>query len=401
MTHYLVLGAGLQGTAAVHDLLLRSEATALTWVDNDAARLQSGLSRIRGLCRSALEQPGFQGLRGQAADAADRRALAPLFQSADVCLNALPYRFSAALTQLALEGGCHYLDLGGNTQVVREQLELHRAHPRAAELCVLPDCGLMPGMGNLFTALALQRMGDLERVALRCGGLPRDPKPPLDYMLLFSVAGLTNEYFGHAEVLRQGRVVSVATFTGLETVHVPGLGRLEAFITSGGLSTTPTSFAGRIEELDYKTLRYPGHHAKFQVLLELGLLDEDPIAVGGQMVVPRHLMHVLLERVLHHPGDRDVAVLSMEARAKSGAHLSIHVEDHFDEATGFTAMERTTAYSATACAHLVARGDVQPGPRSLELAVDPEAYLEALRARGIRVEIDERTGAQGGRGGTH
>lgn len=85
---------------------------------------------------------------------------------------------------------------------------------------------------------------------------------------------------GNADVLRNGKVASVATFTELEDIEFPGMGKLEAFITSGGLSTTPWSFEGKIKELDYKTIRYPGHYAKFKVLRDLGLLSEDSVQVG-------------------------------------------------------------------------------------------------------------------------
>jgi lysine 6-dehydrogenase len=180
----------------VHDLILRCEATSVAWVDNDETRLNAGLARINKLCASEIARAGFQGLKGHKLDASDEAGLATLFKASDVCLNALPYRFALQMTRLALDGDCHYLDLGGNTEIVRKQQAMHKAHANATKLCVLPDCGLMPGMGNLFTALAVKRLGDLERVAVRCGGLPQNPKPPLDYMILFSVAGLTNEYFG-------------------------------------------------------------------------------------------------------------------------------------------------------------------------------------------------------------
>jgi len=382
MTHYLVLGAGRQGTAAVHDLVTHGGATAITWVDSEQVRLSAGLRRV-------ARSTGFESIRGQTLDASDRRALMPLFTEANVCLNALPYRFSLAMTQLALESDTHYLDLGGNTAIVREQFEMHRNHPRAAELCVLPDCGLMPGLGNILVALAVQELGDCARVAVRCGGLPQNPKPPLDYMLVFSVAGLTNEYFGRAQVLRGGKLAEVPTFTELENFELEGLGPVEAFITSGGLSTTPETFEGRIQDLDYKTIRYPGHHAKFKVLLDLGLLGEEPVRVGKVDVVPRHLLHLLMEKHLDFPGERDVTVITMEAAAKRGKkRLRAALVDRHDERTGFSSMERTTAFSATACAAMVARGDVKPGPGPLERAIDPVLFLEELATRGLAVEIE-------------
>jgi lysine 6-dehydrogenase len=391
MTHYLVLGAGRQGTAVVHDLVEHGGATSITWVDSREAALQTSMRRVS-------QATGFKALRGQALDASDRRALMPLFTEAKVCVNALPYRYSLAMTQLALEGGTHYLDLGGNTEIVQEQLELHRAHHRGAELCVLPDCGLMPGLGNLLVALAVDELGPCSVVEVRCGGLPQDPMPPLDYMIVFSVAGLTNEYFGRAQVLRDGAVTEVPTFTELEEFEVEGLGPVEAFITSGGLSTTPQTFAGRIDELDYKTIRYPGHHGKFKVLLELGLLGEDPVRVGNVDIVPRQLLHHQLEKHLTHPGAKDVTVLTMRAEAKppkKGAQapegkraIRARMLDVHDERTGYSSMERTTAFSATACAAMVARGDAVVGPGTLETAIDPHTFLRELATRGIEVAIE-------------
>lgn len=391
MTHYLVLGAGRQGTAVVHDLVENGGATAITWVDSREASLQTSMRRV-------AQATGFKAVRGQALDATDRRALMPLFTEAKVCVNALPYRYSLAMTQLALEGGTHYLDLGGNTEIVQEQLELHRMHHRGAELCVLPDCGLMPGLGNLLVALAVDELGPCSSVEVRCGGLPQDPKPPLDYMIVFSVAGLTNEYFGRAQVLRGGAVTEVPTFTELEEFEVEGLGPVEAFITSGGLSTTPETFAGRIDELDYKTIRYRGHHEKFKVLLELGLLGEEPIRVGNVDIVPRQLLHRQLEKHLSHPGAKDVTVLTMRAEArppKKGKSapagkqsIRARLLDVHDERTGYSSMERTTAFSATACAAMVARGDAVVGPGTLETAIDPHIFLRELGTRGIEVTIE-------------
>jgi lysine 6-dehydrogenase len=382
MTHYLVLGAGRQGTAAVHDLVTHGGASAITWVDSEEARLSAGLRRIG-------RATGFEAIRGQALDASDRRALMPLFTEANVCLNALPYRFSLAMTQLALESETHYLDLGGNTAIVREQLDLHRRHPNGSKVCVLPDCGLMPGLGNLLVALAVQELGDCAKVAVRCGGLPQNPKPPLDYMLVFSVAGLTNEYFGKAQVLRGGKLTEVSTFTELESFAIEELGPVEAFITSGGLSTTPETFAGRIGELDYKTIRYPGHYAKFKVLLDLGLLGEDPVRVGKVDVVPRQLLHLLLEKHLDFPGEKDVTVITMEAVAKKGKkRIAAKLVDRADSKTGHSSMERTTAFSATACAAMVARGEARIGPGPLETAIDPILFLSELEERGLTVEID-------------
>ena len=190
-THYLVLGAGLQGTAAVHDLIVRGNARALTWIDNDAKRLDTGLARIRKVCAAEIGRAGFAGLNGHLLDASNEAALAPLFKAADVCFNALPYRFSLQMTRLALDGDAHYIDLGGNTDIVRKQLEMHKAHANASKLCVLPDCGLMPGMGNIFTALAVKRVREFaSEISTLCSYSPSPARIRLSNRFLFMIEAI-------------------------------------------------------------------------------------------------------------------------------------------------------------------------------------------------------------------
>lgn len=396
MTTILVMGLGLQGTAAAHDLVLhglgKDGEGRILLMDVDIGRLEAARVRLEKLtgCRS------IETVQLGAPTSADDPQAGPvreLLAEADLAMNCLPYRYSEAITALALDAECHLADLGGNTAIVRRQLELAQAHPAGQRVAVLPDCGLMPGMGNLFVAHAVRELGDCDAVKVRCGGLPVVPSGPLDYALLFNVYGLINEYFGQAQVLRGGRVAEVSTFTELEEIGIDfeGYGlparAAEAFITSGGLSTTPWTFAGRIGELDYKTVRYAGHHAKIQLLLELGLLGEDEVELlRGGNAVPRDVLATLLERVLTQDEVEDLAFLRCTATAGS-KRLELEMFDRRSPETGFTAMERTTAYSATACLLGVLEGTTQIGAGPIEVAVDTGAYLEALAKRGIEVRV--------------
>ena len=384
----------MQGVAAAHDLVKHGGAERLILVDSSEERLDAAKVRLQALT-------GFPAIETRHIDVAGPDGpLRAAFEEADLCMNCLPYRFSLAMTRLALDTRTHIADLGGNTAVVREQLEMAAAHPRGGEVAVLPDCGLMPGMGNLFVAHALAELGDCSAVHVRCGGLPTEPRGPLDYELIFNVYGLINEYFGRAQVLRGGELVELDTFTELEPVEIDferhGLPSraCEAFITSGGLSTTPWTFAGRIGELDYKTVRFAGHHERFKLLVDLGLLDEEPVTVnpsrddlGPARVAPRDVLAGCLERNLSWPDTVDLAFLRCTATATSGERLELEMFDVLDEATGFTAMERTTAYSATACLVGVPAGKVAIGAGPIEAAVDTGWYLEALAERGIEVRV--------------
>lgn len=368
-----VLGAGMQGTAAAYDMA-RFGAAAVRLLDQDGDRARAGAERINALL-------GRPAATGAALDARDGQAVARALEGARVTLSGLPYYLNPGAARAAIAAGSSFGDLGGNTDVVWEELALD-GEARARGVSVVPDLGLAPGMGNTLAAYAMGRVRGARRVGVRCGGLPQVPRPPLDYKLVFSVEGLTNEYFGKAVFLRGGRRVEVDTFDELEPVAWAGIAPLEAFTTSGGTSTCPWTFEGRLDAYDYKTIRYDGHFAKVKLLKDLGLLDLAPLDVGGARVVPREVFHALARARLAFPGDRDLVLLRVTCEGADET-LTLSLRDDHDEATGFTAMERTTAFPASIVCLMMAAGDVPPGAHRLESAVDPARFVEALGRRGF------------------
>ena len=162
-------------------------------------------------------------------------------------------------------------------------------------MTIVPDCGMGPGLNISLGTYVMELVEKPEEVLIWDGGLPQDPQEPWNYVSTFNLGGLTNEYDGNAFFLRDGQVTPVPCFSGYEVLEFPApLGRLEAFVTSGGLSTSPWTFEGRLNRLENKTLRYPGHVAQFKAFSDLGLLGLDPIDVAGQKVVPRDVFHALL-----------------------------------------------------------------------------------------------------------
>ena len=125
------------------------------------------------------------------------------------------------------------------------------------------------------------------------------------HRIVFAVEGLINEYVERARVIRGGHVVEVESMTEVESLDFPApFGRMEAFQTSGGTSTLPETFAGRVRELDYKTIRYPGHCERFKLLIDLGLCASDEVEVDGSRVTPRRVATTRGARsrlLCHHP----------------------------------------------------------------------------------------------------
>lgn len=381
--HYVVLGAGMQGSAVAYDMAKFGEASQVRLLDYDLALAERVAADINRLTGNTLVVPGQVDVR-------DRQSLLDNLKGAHACLSAVPYPFNPQIAECAIEVGASFCDLGGNTDVVKQELALHEK-ALAAGVSIVPDCGLMPGMGNTLAVHGMEQLDSCEEVQIRCGGLPQNPKPPLGYKLVFSIGGLTNEYFGKAVILRDGQVVEVDTFDELETLELPApLGTCEAFTTSGGTSTCPWTFAGQVKTYEYKTVRYPGHYEKFKLMRDLGLLELDPVQVGEQQVVPRELFHAVVKDKIDFPEDHDLVVLRTTCRGlKDGQPLSIEYTliDYHDEATGFSAMSRTTGFPASIVAIMMAQGRAVKGGVPLEKAIPAGPFLEELARRGIHVAV--------------
>ena len=381
---YTVLGAGRQGVALAYDLAANGEGEHIVLADADERVARRAARRLRGLLTT--NRCRFEPRR---CDVARRAEVRGAIAGADVVLSAVPYRFNAALARLAVDSRASFLDLGGNTAVVRAELALH-AKAKRAGVSVVPDCGLAPGLGNHLAAHGVGELDSPQHVHVRCGGLPERPIPPLGYKLVFNFRGLWNEYRGVGEFLRRGVRVDVPALTELEELDFEGLGRLEAAVTSGGTSTCAATWKGVLKSYDYKTLRYPGHWTVIRALFALGFMDERFVARGGERFAPLELTQRLFEAKLAFPEVRDVAVLrtTVEGRHRGRARrLQYDVVERCDPRTGFGAMERATAFPAALVAHLQARRLVAPGARPLELAVPARAYFDELPGHGIRVTL--------------
>jgi lysine 6-dehydrogenase len=379
---YAVLGAGRQGTAIAYDVARFGEASEVVLADASAEAAEGAAARVNALL-------GREVARAVRLDGRDRAALASILADADCAASALPYPMNPLITEVAIAQRSHLCDLGGNTDLVRGQLALH-PQAEAAGVSVIPDCGQVPGMGTTLMVLAMSMLDQPEDVVMWDGGLPQDPQPPWNYALTFNIGGLTNEYFGDAVFLRDGKVTHVPCFDPADDQRVvfrEPYGELEAFVTAGGTSTMPWTFECKIRTIENRTLRYPGHAEKWRVLTDAGLLEEEPLDVGNVRVAPRDVLHALLEpRIRAAPDLRDVVLIRIEARGLHQGRPAVarlELIDTYDEATGFTAMQRTTGFDAAIVAGMMARGETPRGAVPVELAIDPERFAAEMERRGF------------------
>lgn len=376
---YIVIGAGRQGIAAAYDLARFGEASRVTLADFDLTLAKNAAERVNALVPGKIAD-------AIALDVRDENAVRKALKGYTVALGAAPYFYNLGLTHSAIETGVSFCDLGGNTDIVRKQHGMDREAARAG-VCVVPDCGMGPGMGNTLAVYAMGLVGEPEHVYMYDGGLPQKPKAPWNYELTFSIEGLTNEYYGGMTILRQGELFHAPCFTEFEIVDVPPVGKLEAFLIAGGVSTAPWTFRGKLQTYQLKVLRYPGTFAQLKAFSDLGLFNLDPVGVNGNQVIPRKLFHALYEPQVRVDECRDVCIVRVRAVGKKdGRRTEAEVEilDYYDEATGFTAMQRLTGWHMSIVAILMAKGEIPHGAVPLELAVPGSLFVTEARKRGFK-----------------
>lgn len=373
----LILGAGRMGHGAAFDLIHNSPGVeSVTVADFDLKKAEA-----------VAEQVGTDRITAHHVDAGNQSDVARLMAHHDAAISCVNYWYNESLSRAAIDTNTHLCDLGGNNYVVDSQLALDE-EAKAAGVSIIPDCGLAPGMVSILAMHGAAKFDTVDEIHIRVGGLPQDPQPPLNYQLVFSVEGLINEYVEVARVIRDGKMIEVPSMTELESLEFDGFPPLEAFQTSGGTSTLPDTFLGKIKELDYKTIRYAGHCDKFKTMIDLGLCSSDEILVDYQKVKPRKVFGELLQKYLPADGPDYVLVRLEFVGTKDGAakKLRYDIVDKQDEATGMSAMMRTTAFPASIIAQMMARGDVLTrGAAPQEKAIDPDKFVAELSRREIRI----------------
>jgi len=380
----LVLGAGLQGSACAYDLLRQPNVDRVTLADLQPGRAASFVKRAGG----GRGRGAGTGKRLALArlDVKDAKRLRPLLERHDAVLCALPYYFNLAVTKAAVAAGIPCADLGGNTEIVRQQKKLHAVAKRKG-ISVIPDCGLAPGMVNILAAEGIRRVGQADTVKIYVGGLPQHPEPPLNYQIVYSLEGALDYYTTPSWVLRDGKPARVDALSEVETVEVPApVGALEAFHTGGGISTMPWAYAGKVRTMEYKTLRYRGHVAIMRALRDLGLLDLKPMAVRGVKVAPRDAFIAAVSPKLTKPQGRDLVALRVEVTGVTGRRAAWQLLDYYDEQHGISAMMRATGYSLAVTGMMQVDGRITAhGVHTPDEAVPFQAYVDELAKRGVEI----------------
>lgn len=378
---FLVLGAGKMGYAVAYDLIRSPKVEQVVLTDRSEAILKTTADR--------LKDPK---LVPALVDVTNERELGQLMEEVDVAISCVTYEHNYELTKLALSTRTHFVDLGGNEELVRRQFLLDEL-AKERGVSIIPDAGLAPGMVSLLAASAAESLDEVYDMRIRVGGVPIDREiNTLGYAQVFSVEGLINEYSEDCTLIRDGKLLQLPALSELEEIEFPPpFGRMEAFNTSGGISTLPQSYLNRIQHLDYKTVRYIGHCQAVRAIQELGFFS--PEKFNGSELSPRAVLAGQLAK--HLPvGEPDAVLLRVSVSGnKSGkpSQLVFDCVDYADQAVGLSAMMRMTAFPASILGQMLARGDINKrGVLRQEESVPTRLFLTELSGRGIAIKMTER-----------
>jgi len=243
-----IIGAGKVGATIATLLETCRFCAGVTLADSRAD------VNLKGLGKSKLRR----------LDVTRRTELAAYVRSVDAIVSAAPYFLNKSIAEACAKAGVSYFDLTEDVETTNFVRQLAGAKRRAT---FMPQCGLAPGAINIVGGSLASSLTAVRHCEMRVGALPLNASNQMKYYLSWSTAGLINEYCQVGEALHAGKRVTTMPLDGVERITIDGT-EYEAFNTSGGVATMCETFEGRVQELNYKTMRYPGHRDLMKFLLQ-------------------------------------------------------------------------------------------------------------------------------------
>jgi saccharopine dehydrogenase-like NADP-dependent oxidoreductase len=360
MKRALVLGCGLIGKTIAIDL---SEDFAVTVLDFSRQALDS-----------LNDRPNIKKIEGSAADL---NFLAGLIKDADIVCGVLPGSLDGPAKRLVIDLGVNYVSPSG----FKNADGLDELAKKRGVTAVF-DMGVSPGMSNYLVGRGAHLLDSLDEGIIYVCGIPQRLDPPFNYRTVFCLEDTLNEYIRPARYVDDWQVKVAPALSGLEEVDIPGIGKLEAFFTDG-LRSAADNIKGRV--VAEKTMRWPGYVDAINILKAAGLLDTDPIDIGGVKIVPRDFAAALLRprwELRPEAGDRDYTVMRVITKGRKGTEqvtYTWNMVDGFDESTMIHSMARTTAYPCVATVRAIANGMIREhGFIAPELLVSDDKFYDFL-----------------------
>ncbi len=373
----LLVGAGMMGTAVAKDLVETDYIAQVTVADFDADAAHTAKQKCGGFDTS---------IEAVQLDLADKRRSVQLMQKHDLVVGAYPERWAVRAREYALQAGVDLVDMTA-LHDLEKGIELDgRLQERG--LTAIPGCGVAPGLSNILMGVGCERVDNPHTGIIMVGGLPQEPKPPLEYAVVFSFDTVIDEYTVPPRIIEEGEIRTKEPLSGLQEVHFDSpVKTAECFLTDGLTTLLYTMPKRGLQTVVEKTVRYPGHRDKLALLRDCGFFCDEPVEVAGTEISPREFTSALMTSLLYDEEARDVTCMRVIVRGDETVEFDLM--DFYDEEEGVSSMARTTGYTCAAVARMLMEGHIaQKGFVPPEEAVGERNYQELkrrLRQRDIKV----------------
>ncbi|MDG5767254.1 saccharopine dehydrogenase C-terminal domain-containing protein [Balneolales bacterium ANBcel1] len=379
-----IIGAGSVGSALTHVLMEQEAINTLIILDRNGNALDELKQEMAG-------HPSISKMRTFKVGMEEYASILTLIKDMDVMISALPYKYNLELARIAANNECHFLDLGGNDQVFEKQLELDDLAARNRTY-IVPNCGLAPGLLNIIAYNGYKQFDSVSTLEIMSGGLPLNPKPPLNHHLSFSAVGFLEEHLPPVLAVRDGKPVNVEPLSGLEPVSFtshPELKGLEKFHTGGHITSIAKTLAGSVDNISYKTIRHRGNHDIMEALIKLGFAEKRIIDIGTSMTYRDLLIRKFRSQLPENLPDIVLAKVRLIGKidGKSQTHRYELVYEYNPD-DGHSAIMTCTAVPTAMIAMSVLNGEVSgsPGVKAPEEVIDAEPFLKNLEEWGINIK---------------
>lgn len=331
----IVLGAGLVGKAIAADLSANFEVTSAD------------------LSQDALDAVAQHGIQTVRTDLSNQEELKKLIAPFDLVVGAVPGFMGFRTAGTVIESGKNMVDIS----FFPEDAFALDGLAKKNNVTIVTDCGVAPGMGNIILGYHNKQM-EISSYECLVGGLPVVREWPFEYKAVFSPVDVIEEYTRPARYIQNGKEVVREALSDPELIHFDGIGTLESWNSDGLRSLIYTM--PNIPDMIEKTLRYPGCIEYLRMLREAGFFSKEPVVVNGVSVRPLDVTAKLLfPKWKLKPGEEEFTVMRIRISGQEKGQSKTYeynLLDRTDLKTNTLSMARTTGYTCTAAAHLVANG---------------------------------------------
>jgi lysine 6-dehydrogenase len=383
----LILGSGLMGPAAAYNAMPDPDVSRVTLCDLYQQQLDAAQAKLGGL-------EGGEKLDTVKLDVSDEDKTAQLMSDFDVAVGALPLALIPAEIRAAVAAKTPLVDLYFPATLGTEATAALRKQVEAAGITVVLGCGVGAGMTEMSARYLAEKLDRVDELYIRVGGIPEDPKPPLDYKILFDGGQLPLEETD-ASIVENGELKAVPRYSGAKSIFFSGVGECEEWLEDFPEWLLKMDILKNLKYGAHTTIRWTGYAAKVTVLKEMGMLSTEPIEVDGVQVAPKSVLDaVLYPHVKMEEGEKDITLFRTEAIGEKDGEprrYSIEMIDRYDDVLGFTSMARTTGFTAAIVSRMIARGDLKAkGMFMSEQAVFGPLFdmlVSELAAAGVRFTL--------------